>query len=92
MKSFEHWDIYYLYEYAYSFMLHGDGDIKLIYFEHLGERFCYVVMQKDIADSEKFAGIIEKKKYYDWETPYGYGGPLGDKMGWFRSSLGFTHC
>ncbi len=61
MKSFEHWDIYYLYEYAYSFMLHGDGDIKLIYFEHLGERFCYVVMQKDIADSEKFAGIIEKK-------------------------------
>lgn len=52
MKSFEHWDIYYLYEYAYSFMLHGDGDIKLIYFEHLGERFCYVVMQKDIADSD----------------------------------------
>jgi len=80
VKSFEHWDIYYLYEYAYSFMLHGDGDVKLIYFEHLGERFCYVVMQKDIADSEKFAGIIEKKKYYDWETPYGYGGPLGDKI------------
>lgn len=80
MKSFKNWDIYYLYEYAYSFMLHGDGDIFLIYFENKNDRFCYVVMQSDIADSDQFNGILEKGKYYDWETPYGYGGPLMDAL------------
>lgn len=78
MKSFDNWDVYYLYEYAYSFMLHGDGDIFLIYFEHHGERFCYVVMQKDIAECSKFAGCLPKGRYFDWETPYGYGGPLAE--------------
>lgn len=78
MKSFENWDVYFLYEYAYSFMLHGDGDIFLIYFENEEDRFCYVVMQKDIADAVPFAEVLEKGKFYDWETPYGYGGPLAD--------------
>lgn len=59
-------------------MLHGDGDIYLIYYEYNEDRFCYVVMQNDIADSEKFDEKLEKNKYYDWETPYGYGGPLTD--------------
>lgn len=78
VKSFEKWDIYFLYEYAYSFMLHGDGDAQLIYFEDDGERLCYVVMQKDIAESKEFTSLIEKERFYDWETPYGYGGPLAD--------------
>lgn len=50
----------------------------LISFENGEERFCYVVMQKDIADCDAFSGAIEKGQYYDWETPYGYGGPLTD--------------
>lgn len=59
-------------------MIHGDGEIFLIYFENEKERFCYVVMQNDIADVEPFKGNIESGKYFDWETPYGYGGPLAD--------------
>lgn len=59
-------------------MLHGDGDIFLLYFENGSERFCYAVMQSDIADAARFAGKIEKGRYLDWETPYGYGGPLTD--------------
>ena len=59
-------------------MLHGDGDIFLVYYEKNNERFCYVVMQSDIACSEQFSGSLPKQKYYDWETPYGYGGPLTD--------------
>ena len=78
VKSFVNWDIYYLYEYAYSFMLHGDGDIYLIYFENFNDRFCYVVMKNDIADFGCFSSILDKRQYYDWETPYGYGGPLCD--------------
>lgn len=59
-------------------MLHGDGEMFLIYFDNAEERFCYVIMQRDIADSDIFFGKLEKKKYFDWETPYGYGGPLTD--------------
>lgn len=61
-------------------MLHGDGEIFLIYYEEYGERFCYVVMQNDISDCIKFNSNLEEKKYYDWETPYGYGGPLSDMV------------
>ena len=78
VKSFQNWDIYYLYEYAYSFMLHGDGDMYLIYFTDGEERMVYVVMQKDISSSNTFTGLLEPHVYYDWETPYGYGGPLID--------------
>lgn len=67
-----------MYEYAYSFMLHGDGDIYLICFENGSERFCYVVMQRDISNAPQYVGLLEKETWYDWETPYGYGGPLTD--------------
>ena len=79
VKSFWNWDIYYLYEYAYSFMLHGDGDMHLIYFTYGEERLAYVVMQKDISNSNVFSDLLESHVYYDWETPYGYGGPLVDE-------------
>lgn len=59
-------------------MLHGDGEIFLLYYELLEERFCYVIMQNDIANCRKFNGKIKTNTYYDWETPYGYGGPLAD--------------
>lgn len=57
-------------------MLHGDGDIFLVSFSHNEEKFCYVVMQQDIADFKGFLNEIEPQRFYDWETPYGYGGPL----------------
>lgn len=80
VKSFKNWDVYYLYEYAYSFFLHGDGNPLLIYFENNGERFCYVVMQNDIYNTGLFGDHITKDTFFDWETPYGYGGPLCDGM------------
>lgn len=79
VKSFNNWDVYYLYEYAYSFELHGDGKPLLVYFEHDDERLCYVVMQKDIYESNLFGDKIKPLQYFDWETPYGYGGPLVPK-------------
>lgn len=76
VKSFKNWDIYYLNEYACSLQLHGDGIPRLIYHEKDGARLCYVVMQEDIADFTPLSKWIEPQKYYDWTTPYGYGGPL----------------
>lgn len=78
MKSFLNWDIYYLYEYAYSFMLHRDGEPLLIEYQDENSHFCYVVMKSDISKCPGFKGRLEEDKYYDFETPYGYGGPLSD--------------
>ena len=50
----------------------------LIDYEDDDSHFCYVVMMSDIADTSKFGGLIERGKYYDFQTPYGYGGPLCD--------------
>ena len=78
VKSFKQWDIYYLCEYAQSFALHGDGAPLLIYYEDEAARFCYVVMKKDIAESPLFGKKLLQGVYFDFETPYGYGGPLCD--------------
>lgn len=78
MKSFKNWDVYYLQEYAVPFQLHGDGIPFLIDFENEDSHFCYVVMRRDIANDSKFCDSIEKGSFFDFETPYGYGGPLFD--------------
>lgn len=76
VKSFANWDIYYLNEYAVSLMFHGDGEPLLICYEDENSRMCYVVMKKDISDCIYFKNYLPGKKYFDFETPYGYGGPL----------------
>ena len=78
IKSFQNWDIYYLNEYAYSFQLHGDGIPILIYHEQDSRRLCYVMMQEDISSFPPLAAYLESGQYYDWTTPYGYGGPLAE--------------
>lgn len=78
VKSFANWDVYYLNEYARSFQLHGDGDPMLIEYQDENTRFCYVVMVSDIGRCSKFNNRLELGKFFDMETPYGYGGPLCD--------------
>ena len=51
----------------------------LIDFQHGYDHFCYVVMERDISADPRFEGAIEKGKFFDYETPYGYGGPLCDQ-------------
>lgn len=78
IKSFPRWDVYYLNEYAKSLEVHGDGEPILIYLKKGSERMAYIMMQNDIGKSKLFKDILEKRKYFDWTTPYGYGGPLYD--------------
>lgn len=78
VKSFPNWDVYYLCKYAASLSLHGDGIPSLICYEDTASRMCYVVMKRDISDDVRFQKHIEKDELFDWETPYGYGGPLVD--------------
>lgn len=76
VKSFSDWDIYYLFEYTESMACHGDGPQYLFYYEGETSRICYPVHKKDIADFPAFQGKLERDRYYDFSTPYGYGGPL----------------
>ncbi len=74
VKSFPHWDVYYLNEYAKSFGIHGDGVPYLLYWSDGKNRMAYVVMENDIADFKPFRNHMKTQEHYDWTTPYGYGG------------------
>lgn len=78
VKSFPNWDIYYLNEYAESFQIHGDGEPILVYVSLEEKRMAYVMMQNDISNFKPFQNALQANKYYDWTSPYGYGGPLYD--------------
>lgn len=76
VKSFRHYDVYYLSSYTKAFQLHGDGEPFLFYFEGEGIRSINVVMKRDIGSDERFNSELPQGKYYDLATPYGYGGFL----------------
>lgn len=66
VKGFVRYDVYYLSGYVKAFMIHGDGEPQLLYYETEGLRAIYVYMKRKTA----IAGV------YDSITPYGYGGVL----------------
>lgn len=74
VRSFKEYDIYWLSGYVRAFQIHGDGDPLLFFYDDGSVRGINVVMKRDVADDTHFRGIIERGKYYDFATPYGYGG------------------
>lgn len=78
VKSFKNYDVYYLSGYVKAFQLHGDGEPLLFYFDNGNTRAINVVMKRDIAKEDHFIGKIPENTYFDFSTPYGYGGFLID--------------
>ena len=76
VSSYQNKDTYYECEYATSFMEIEDGIPYLLYYRDIDCNLCYPIFEKDISKFEAFEGKLPLKKYYDWNTPYGYGGPL----------------
>lgn len=76
VRSFRDYDTYWLSGYVKAFRLHGDGEPLLFFYEKDGVRGINVVMKRDVADDPRFRGKIEEKIYFDFATPYGYGGWL----------------
>ncbi len=74
VRSFKEYDVYWLSGYVKAFQIHGDGEPLLFYFEDDWARGINVVMKRDVADDSRFFKKIEKENYYDFATPYGYGG------------------
>lgn len=74
--TFSNYDVYYLSSYVKAFRLHGDGEPLLFYGEATGVRGINVVMKRDIATDPHFVGRLPTGTYFDFATPYGYGGWL----------------
>lgn len=70
VRSFEKYDVYYLSGYVKGFYQHGDGQPLLFYYNNGNTRGMNVVMKRLVHDDSH--GVI----YYDFSTPYGYGGWL----------------
>lgn len=74
VRSFTDYDVYWLSGYVKAFQIHGDGEPLLFDYEGNGIRGINVVMKRDIAHDKYFAGKIQEGQYFDFSTPYGYGG------------------
>lgn len=74
IRSFSQYDVYWLSGYAKGFQIHGDGEALLFYYEDEETRGINVVMKRDVANDPKFMGKILADRYFDFASPYGYGG------------------
>ena len=74
VRSFEEHDVYWLSGYVKAFQIHGDGEPLLFYYNDNFTRGINVVMKRDVAKDKHFSGKIPEGKYFDFATPYGYGG------------------
>ncbi len=74
VRSFKDYDVYWLSGYAKAFKIHGDGEPLLFFYEDSLTRGINVVMKRDVARDIRFVGLIPQDVYYDFITPYGYGG------------------
>lgn len=74
VRSFKNYDVYWLNGYVKAFKLHGDGEPLLFYYEKNGTRGINVVMKRDVAKDKRFMNRIPEGEYFDFTTPYGYGG------------------
>lgn len=74
VRSFKEYDVYWLSGYVKAFKIHGDGEPLLFLYEDSDTRGINVVMKRDVAKDERFKGRIKEGLYFDFATPYGYGG------------------
>ncbi|MBQ4091545.1 MAG: GNAT family N-acetyltransferase [Clostridia bacterium] len=77
VRSFSKYDTYWLCGYVKAFQIHGEGEPLLFYYDDgCGTRAINVVMKRDIAGCKSFCGALPENTYFDFSTPYGYGGWL----------------
>ena len=74
VRGFKKYDTYWLSGYVKGFQIHGDGEPLLFYYEDSTVRGINVVMKRDIAKEKHLETLIEENKWFDFVTPYGYGG------------------
>ena len=73
VKSFKDHDVYYLRGYLKCLQINGDGEPLLFYYQDENCRGINVILKRDVSLDTNFTNL-EKNKYFDFSTPYGYGG------------------
>ena len=76
VRSFSKYDTYWLSGYVKAFQLHGEGEPLLFHYDGNGVRGINVVMKRDISSCQHFKDLLPANTYFDFSTPYGYGGWL----------------
>ena len=77
VRSFSQYDTYWLSGYVKAFQIHGDGEPLLFFYEDKNSlKGINVVMRRDIASDVRFEDKLRPGIYFDYSTPYGYGGWL----------------
>lgn len=76
--SFKNYDVYWLSGYVKAFKINGDGEPLLFYFcdREKTTKAVNVVMKRNIKDVSQFNNLLDDDEYYDFSSPYGYGGWL----------------
>ncbi len=74
--SFREYDVYWLSGYVSAFQLHGDGIPLLFFYDGCETKGINVVMKRSISEDRHFVGKMKKNDYFDFSSPYGYGGWL----------------
>lgn len=75
ISKFEKKDIFFEYEYFHLHSREGEKPILVYMRTDLG-KMAYPFVLRDISYHSNFKGKIEKNKYFDISTPYGYSGHL----------------
>ncbi len=75
LNEFKEKDINFEYDYLNLYTNEGEKPMMVYMRTDIG-KIVYVFMLRDIAFHSDLGDIIEKKKYFDISTPYGFGGHL----------------
>lgn len=77
VENFTNADVYYFPEYVQALANHGDGEPLLLYYNSPNLKAINVVMKRQVTVVDKTCEQgKELSAYYDFVTPYGYGGFL----------------
>lgn len=82
VKELPDYDVFYLSGYMKAFQLQGSGEPLLVIYTNGDDYAINAVFRRDVADDRHFVGKLEKGRYYDLSSPYGYGGFIGNVSDW----------
>ncbi|ULG74953.1 GNAT family N-acetyltransferase [Macrococcus brunensis] len=68
-------DVYHQWGYVESYRINGDGDPILFTYKSETTEIINVVLKRDISKNPNFKSL-PRNKYFDFVSPYGYGGTL----------------
>lgn len=80
VRSFDNYEVYNLNGYLSGLYKHGDGEPLLFYLEDGDNRAINIVFKRDVSETPNLKGKIEKGRYFDLASPYGYGGFITDNV------------